>query len=159
MNISDMIEHFIKETLGDNPKLDISRNELANYFNVAPSQINYVLTTRFNYERGFVTESRRGGSGYITILRADDSDNKWLREVMSRLNDEIDFRSAEYLINELVDRDMLSQEQGIILKSAVSPNALSNPFRLEHKFRAQIIKRVLLDKKKQNITKGEDEYV
>ena len=61
-NISDMIEAFLIDTLGDDEYLDISRNDLANYFNVAPSQINYVLTTRFNYERGFLTESKRGGA-------------------------------------------------------------------------------------------------
>ena len=148
MNISDMIEEFIKETLGDAPKLDISRNELANYFNVAPSQINYVLTTRFNYERGFVTESKRGGSGYVTILRTDDSDNTYLREILSRLNDEIDQKSAEYILDELVDRSILSNEQEMVLKSAISSNALSNPFRLENRFRSQIIKRVILDLKK-----------
>ena len=62
-NISDIIESFLLETLGDNDTLNISRNELANYFACAPSQINYVLSTRFTPDRGYLIESRRGGAG------------------------------------------------------------------------------------------------
>ncbi|MBO5103188.1 MAG: CtsR family transcriptional regulator [Clostridia bacterium] len=156
MNISDMIEEFIKDTLGNSSKLDISRNELANFFNVAPSQINYVLTTRFNYERGFVIESKRGGSGYVTIVRADDSDSKWLREIILRLNSEIDYRSACYIVEELFDRELINLEQVEIIKSAISPQALSNPFRMENKFRAQILKRVILDLKKKKVQQEEE---
>ncbi len=149
MNISDMIEEFIKDTLGDSEKLDISRNELANYFKVAPSQINYVLTTRFNYERGFTTESKRGGSGYVTILRADDSDTKWKREILNRLNSEIDYRGGLCLLAEMRERALIDERQEAVLKSAIAPSALSNPFKLEHRFRAQILKKVILDSKKQ----------
>ncbi len=151
MSISDMIEEFIMNTLGDSPKLDISRNELANYFNVAPSQINYVLTTRFNYERGFMIESKRGGSGYVTISRADDSDSKWKREIFSRLNNDIDYRNGLYLLAELREREMIDKQQEEVLKSAIAPSALSNPFKLENRFRAQIIKKVILDAKKQKV--------
>lgn len=151
MNVSDMIEEFIKDTLGDSTKLDISRNELANFFNVAPSQINYVLTTRFNYEQGFVTESKRGGSGYITIQRTQDSDVKWLREILNRLNNEIDYRSACGILEELVERKILLNEQMEILKSALSSHALANPFKMENKLRAQILRRVILNLKKKNV--------
>lgn len=155
MSISDMIEEFIKETLGDSSKLDISRNELASYFKVAPSQINYVLTTRFNYERGFVTESKRGGSGYVTILRTDDSDNKWIREILARLSEDLDYRSGLYLLTELCERGVIVAEQEEVLKSVISPVALANPFKLENHFRAQILKKVILDAKKQKV-KGEE---
>lgn len=148
MNMSDMIEEFIKETLGDSERLDISRNELANYFGVAPSQINYVLTTRFNYERGFTTESKRGGSGYVTIQRTDDSDSAWSREILSRLDSDIDHRSATYLVEEMLARGLIDSPQMAILMSSISPGALANPFRMENRFRAQILKRVLLDLKK-----------
>lgn len=151
MNISDMIEEFIKETLGDSEKLDISRNELASYFNVAPSQINYVLTTRFNYERGFVTESKRGGNGYVTILRTDDNDSKWVKEILARLSNDLDYRSGVYLLTELCERELIDIGQCEVLKSAISPPALANPFRLENHFRAQILKRVILDAKKQKV--------
>ncbi len=68
-NISDIIEQFILKSLGEDDSVDISRNELANFFSCAPSQINYVLETRFTVDRGFVKESRRGGGGFIKISK------------------------------------------------------------------------------------------
>jgi len=62
--ISDLIEQFIKSLMGESDTINISRNELAQYFDCAPSQINYVLATRFSFEHGFVIESRRGGGGF-----------------------------------------------------------------------------------------------
>lgn len=143
-NISDMIEAFIIDTLGDDEHLDISRNELANYFNVAPSQINYVLSTRFNYERGFITESKRGGGGHITIMRTDDNRSVWLQAILDRLNQDIDYRTACYIIEQLVEKEAIVYEQAEVLKNAISPSALSNPFKMENHLRAQILKRVLV---------------
>ena len=67
--LSDIIENFIKAVLSENggQQVQIQRNELAGQFRCAPSQINYVLTTRFTYDKGYVIESRRGGGGYIII--------------------------------------------------------------------------------------------
>ena len=66
-SISDIIEKFILDNLGESDEIDISRNELANFFSCAPSQINYVLETRFTVDRGFVKESKRGGGGFVII--------------------------------------------------------------------------------------------
>ena len=146
-NISDIIEEFLMDTLGESRSMDISRNELANYFNVAPSQINYVLTTRFNYERGFLTESRRGGGGFITISRTRGNDDEWLNEVINNtLKNEIDMRVATYLIDELCERGVLTNIESEILRSAMHTQALNNPFKIEGKLRAQIIRKVLIDK-------------
>ena len=143
-NISDIIEEFLINTLGDDNYLDISRNDLANYFNVAPSQINYVLSTRFNYERGFMTESKRGGGGYITIMRTDTKNSTWLNGIIDRLNEDIDYRTACYIIGSAVERKVLTSSEAEIIKIALSPNALSNPFKLENHLRAQILQRILL---------------
>ena len=78
-NISDIIESFLLETLGDNDTLNISRNELANYFACAPSQINYVLSTRFTPDRGYLIESRRGGGGFITVARLSQEPDELLQ--------------------------------------------------------------------------------
>ncbi len=143
-SISDMIESFIMDSLGEGEYLDISRNELANYFNVAPSQINYVLSTRFNYERGFLTESKRGGGGHITIMRADDSTSVWLDGILDRLNQEVDYRTGCYIVDELVNKKFFKSSQGEIIKTAISPNALANPFKLENRLRSQILRRIIL---------------
>jgi len=146
-NISDIIEEFLMQTMGDANTIDISRNDLANYFNVAPSQINYVLTTRFNFERGYMTESKRGGGGHITISKAKGNTDEWLDSVLNKtLKNEIDYRNSIYLLEELVDRDILNKDEADILQSSLSNNALNNPFKVENKLRANIIKKVIIDK-------------
>ena len=71
MRLSDSIEQFIKDLLNEEAtEVELKRNELAEYFGCAPSQINYVLATRFSPDHGYLTESRRGGGGYIRIVRA-----------------------------------------------------------------------------------------
>lgn len=147
-NISDIIEEFLRDTMGDSPSIDISRNELADFFNVAPSQINYVLTTRFNYEHGFVTNSKRGGGGYITIQRAVSTNDEWLTNILNKLSreGEIDMRTGEYIIEELVERGVLENVEADIVKSAIHSGTLGNPFRLENKIRANILKKVIIDK-------------
>jgi len=146
-NISDIIEEFLMQTMGESRSMDISRNELANYFNVAPSQINYVLTTRFNYERGYIIESRRGGGGFITISKTSGNDDEWLREVMNNtLKSDIDMRVATYLIDELRERGVLEDTECGILRSVIHTQALNNPFRIEGKLRSQIIRKALIDK-------------
>ena len=83
-NISDIIEAFLLDTLGDDDTLSISRNELANYFSCAPSQINYVLSTRFTPERGYTVESRRGGGGSITVVRISQPPHEMLEELIGQ---------------------------------------------------------------------------
>ena len=146
-NISDMIEEFLRDTMGDAPSIDISRNDLAEFFNVAPSQINYVLTTRFNYEHGFVTNSKRGGGGYITIQKAISTNDEWLSNILKKLGqEECDPRTAEYIVNELFERDLLTSGECDVLKTAIHPNTLSNPFKFENKLRANILRQVIINK-------------
>lgn len=143
--ISDNIEDFILSTLGSSPHVNLSRNDLAHYFNCAPSQINYVLTTRFNINRGFVIESQRGGGGYIRIVKLQPNNNNYLLHVVDNvLKSEISFRDATYLIGELVAKKVLSQSEATILVNAVSDRALANPIKMEDKLRSNILKHALI---------------
>ena len=81
-NISDIIEQFILEQLQNYEEVNLSRNELASFFNCAPSQINYVLSTRFTNPKGFITESRRGGGGYIKLTRVDLNKNDYIEKLI-----------------------------------------------------------------------------
>ena len=67
--LSDSIERFIKELMEEGSQIEVRRNELAQHFGCAPSQINYVLATRFSVDHGYIIESRRGGGGYVRIVR------------------------------------------------------------------------------------------
>ena len=73
-NISEQIEKFLIATLGENDSIDITRNSLAEYFSCVPSQINYVLETRFTVDRGYIVESKRGGGGFVKISKIKTSD-------------------------------------------------------------------------------------
>ena len=79
--VSDVIEEFILSILDNSNEIDLSRNELAEYFKCVPSQINYVLSTRFSPERGYYVESKRGGGGNIKIKRIDISKNNYIMKI------------------------------------------------------------------------------
>ncbi len=92
MRLSDTIEQFIKDMISEEPQaeVDLKRNELAAYFHCAPSQINYVLSTRFTPDPGYVTSSQRGGGGYIRIVRIVRGDHEQLAYLLSdRIGDAI----------------------------------------------------------------------
>ena len=83
MAISDIIENYIKELLTNDNEVIIKRNDLANYFNCVPSQINYVIATRFTNEHGFIVESRRGGGGGITIRKVMLTKNDYISSLIN----------------------------------------------------------------------------
>ncbi len=139
-NISDIIEQFLLSALGDGDKVNISRNELADYFDCAPSQINYVLMTRFTLDRGYVIESRRGGGGYVTLLRIGGGD-KTLDE-LSKLNisEGINYNRAVQIVDRLVDEGHLDQSESELIKSLLGDKALVAPNVNKDTLRASLIK-------------------
>ena len=139
-NISDRIEQFILSNIGDDIMMDLSRNELASYFAVAPSQINYVLSTRFTLERGYVVEGKRGGGGYIRLIRVVESDG--LKQLYDLVGDEIGDRQAVHLLARLNESGKLSEREYSILCSAISNKALSSPMIRKDEVRAGILKSV-----------------
>ncbi len=150
--ISDVIENFILSTLGTSSDLNLSRNELADYFNCAPSQINYVLTTRFNLNRGFIIQSQRGGGGYIRIVRIKDFDDNYIHKVIDSIKDEITFNDARFVLEDLKNKKFITVLQANTLLYAITDRALTNPIKLEGKLRANILKNVILNilKEKEN---------
>ena len=125
-NVSDLIERFLLDTLGDNPTLQISRNDLAQYFAVAPSQINYVLATRFTLDRGFQVESRRGGGGYVLIRRLDEDD--YVTDlVTSSVGDEISYARTCQILERLTKDDVISQETCDMMKAVLSQKCFALP--------------------------------
>ena len=146
MKMSDTIENFIRELFEDENSIELKRNELAGYFNCVPSQINYVISTRFTTERGYIVESRRGGGGHIKITRISMSRNDALRHVLSNIGDTLDVMTAEAIIDNLYINETLNGEQAKLILAACSNNALS-PIAdgvLKNKVRASIFKNLLL---------------
>ena len=129
MRLSDSIETFIKALLAeDEQSVELKRNELAEYFGCAPSQINYVLATRFTLDDGYVIESRRGGGGYIRIVRVMGSDQQQLMYLINeRIGQSITEAEAVRLIGQLVERKIITSSEGDIMRAAISSAALAIP--------------------------------
>ncbi|MBQ9210700.1 MAG: CtsR family transcriptional regulator [Clostridia bacterium] len=148
MRISDSIEQFIKEMLGeDSPEVELKRNELAEYFGCAPSQINYVLATRFSPSQGYLTESRRGGGGYIRIVRVvETGPQKMAYLVRDRIGDSLSEEEALRIIAHLRDSGMATGDEASLMAAALSGKALAVPLSPEIKnaLRARMLKSMIL---------------
>lgn len=143
--ISDTIENFLKDMINDEEesKILIQRNELADKFSCAPSQINYVLTTRFTYEKGYVIESRRGGGGFIIIKKVDYDDNKErLFRINESIGDKITYSNALSILDHLKDDRIINDREYEIIKISLNDRTLGSA---EHKniLRADILRGIL----------------
>ncbi len=146
MTVSDIIERFLLETLGDELSVNFNRNELAAYFSVAPSQINYVLSTRFTPERGYITESRRGGGGSITLIRVSENvDDVLLRYIDETLSDGIEYGKACQILERLTVDGVYTKSEAQLIKAAISDKALIAPTVAKSRLRGAILKNVLLE--------------
>ena len=149
MRLSDAIEQFIKTMLTqDEYEVELKRNELAEYFGCAPSQINYVLATRFTPDHGYIIQSRRGGGGYIRIFRMQqDTSEQLLYMLNERIGDSIDLLSAAHLIQQLLERELITSEESALMNAAVSSQALSLPITAEMKnaMRAKILRSMIME--------------
>ena len=147
MGISDLIASFLQESLdeAENGVLEVQRSDLAQRFNCVPSQINYVMSTRFSPERGYIVESRRGGNGYIRITRVRVDRQTLMMHVINSLGDQVDLSSARAILSNLVHADALEESVGQSLLAAVSDKALAAvPRESRDRVRADIMKQVLI---------------
>lgn len=145
--LSEVIEEFIKHMIDDtNGTVEIQRNELANYFRCVPSQINYVISTRFTTDKGYYVESRRGGGGHIRIKRANiDKPRNYLMHIISSMGDNITQQSAEVFINNFMDYGVISKREAAIMIAAISNKILvSMKMPDRDKYRAHIFKNMLI---------------
>ncbi len=144
-SISDVIEEFIMSSLDDDDFIELSRNDLAKFFACVPSQINYVLNTRFTVNRGFVIESQRGGGGYIKIVRVQDNDDNFLKNALNICRQPINNIEANQLISHMTERKLLSIREGDIAKSMISAKALNNPINIDDALRANIMSQLIIE--------------
>ena len=144
--MSDRIESFIMELLKEEAPdkwLELRRNELASVFGCVPSQINYVISTRFNTDHGYIVESRRGGGGYLRIKRIDSGNENPVYMVIKSVSGSIDHPSAKRHLAELSRRGAVSAETAAAIAGAVSDAAISIGQPERDKLRANILKNAL----------------
>ena len=147
VGISDLIASFLQDSLdeAEDGVLEIQRNDLAQRFNCVPSQINYVMSTRFSPEHGYIVESRRGGNGYIRITRVRVDRQTLLMHVINSLGDRVDLPSARAILSNLVQSGALEEGIGQALLTALSDKALGAvPRETRDTVRADIMKQVLI---------------
>lgn len=146
MGISDKIEAFIMELLKDEAPdqwLELKRNELASVFNCVPSQINYVISTRFNTEHGYIVESRRGGGGYLRIKRIDSDLENPVFKTLQSIGESIDYPAAKAHVTYLTQTKSIKENIAGLILSAVSDNSLTINQPEKDKVRANILKNML----------------
>ena len=146
MGISDMIAEFIRGELEDaDGVLELQRNDLAQRFHCVPSQINYVMSTRFSPEHGYIVESRRGGGGYIRITRVRVDRPTLLMHFINSIGPEIDTQSALAIVRNLYETEAISQETARLLQIVLSDTALrSVPRSTRDVLRADLMRQVLI---------------
>ena len=144
--LSDTIEQFIKELMSEyEGKIELQRNELAQHFNCAPSQINYVLATRFTPDKGYIIESRRGGGGYIRVLRLRiDQSSHLFRLITTRIGERICERDAQDVVCRLIESGIVTKGEGELMSAAVSDKALQSPAAIKDTIRANILKQLVV---------------
>ena len=146
--LSDIIEDFIKELFQEtqDKEIEIQRNELANYFSCAPSQINYVLTTRFTQDKGYYIESKRGGGGCIKITKVHYTKHRTLADAINeKIGDYITNDSGNKIIDSLMDSGIITEREAIIIKTVINDRSLSYAFDNRNRLRAEILKSVILN--------------
>ena len=147
VGISDLIASFLQESLEetDGGVLEVQRSDLAQRFNCVPSQINYVMSTRFSPERGYIVESRRGGNGYIRITRVRVDRQTLLMHVINSLGESVDLPSARAILTNLVTSGALEENLGRTILASVGDKALAAvPRQTRDQVRADILKQVLI---------------
>jgi transcriptional regulator CtsR len=146
MGMSDMIASFIVEVLEDKDgRAELQRAELAQRFNCVPSQINYVISTRFSPEHGYIVESRRGGGGYIRITRVRAPEKALLMHMVNAIGDELGHACASAFLSNALGSGAITARDCTLISAAICENALKPlPPEERDKLRASILKHILL---------------
>lgn len=145
-NITDIIEQYLKKILHaqEDKMIEIRRNEIADQFQCVPSQINYVINTRFTAEKGYMIESKRGGGGYIRIFRIEHQDKaELIDEIIKLIDKTITQKVAENILARLLEKDVITEREEMIMLSAIDRKTLAFKLPLRDELRAHLLKAML----------------
>ena len=144
--LADIIAQMIEEMLNEgNGTLELQRNEMANRIGCVPSQISYVISSRFTPERGYIIESRKGGGGCIRIVRKQMHRDEYLMHFFYAIGERLDEQEARAYLQNLLGSGIVSEREATLIASAVSEGALSDVTPEGRRVvRANIFKHILL---------------
>lgn len=145
MNLSDIIENYIKNAIEETQFVELKRSELAQEFNCVPSQINYVISTRFIPELGFYVESKRGGGGYIKISRINHTKSDYLKNIICKIGSNMSQSVVDIYLRELLRYNIIAEKEAIIISAALSEKSLNQVDKLKRdQVRADMFKNILV---------------
>lgn len=140
-NTSDSIEEYIKGLLAQMGIAELKRSELADVFQVVPSQINYVIKTRFTESRGYIVESKRGGGGYIRIGKVEFSNHHdMLCDLADNIGERVSQQIFEDVIQMLYEKGLVTQREGRLFMTSTSDTVLGQG---SEEIRARILRRLV----------------
>lgn len=145
-NISDVIESYLKKILEMSQRdiLEIKRSEIADKFQCVPSQINYVINTRFTIERGFLVESKRGGGGYIRIMKIKSQDYaELIDDLISIIGYRVSQATAEGIITRLINEEVINDREAKIMMSVIDRSVIYIDLPDRDELRARILTAML----------------
>lgn len=143
-NMSDIIEAYLKSFLDKKDNIEIKRSDVAEQFDCVPSQINYVINTRFTQEHGYHVESKRGGGGYIRILKIQlTSEADEVDAMMDLIGSQISYRNGVNIIETLIERNIITQREGRLILSVVEKSVLHSISNQDQAARAMLLKTFL----------------
>ena len=145
MRMSDTIEEFIKELFDDEDAIEIQRNDLALKFNCVPSQINYVIATRFKPSQGYYVESKRGGGGHIKIRKINITKSNYFMHIINSIEDYLTGQDVDIFISNFLSYNMITETEAKLLKVATSDNVLKISQPERDILRARIFKNMIIN--------------
>lgn len=146
MRISDLIEEFIKDLFEEQSDfIEIQRNELAEQFNCVPSQINYVISTRFKPSQGYYVESKRGGGGNIKIRKINNTKSDYIMHIINNIGKTITSNEIDILLSDFLSYNIISKQDAKLLKVATNDNVLKLNNEIKDEVKARIFKNMLLN--------------
>ena len=144
MNMSDIIEKLLLDMLRESDgSVEIQRNNLAGELNCVPSQINYVIQTRFTPERGYIIESRRGGGGGVRIRTVKTDSATYPMHIVNAVGSKLSYRTAAVFVQNLLDYECITPREAHIILGAVNDKILPFPSDARDRVRAGIFKSML----------------
>ncbi|MEC6749244.1 CtsR family transcriptional regulator [Marinilactibacillus sp. GCM10026970] len=147
-NMSDIIEAYLKKVLKQQEKVEIRRSEIAQLFDCVPSQINYVINTRFTIQQGYLVESKRGGGGYIRIIKVRLLDESDLMDTMIEIiGKSISERDAQSIVQTLYEDDIISKREAKLMLVAVDKTLYTGDRIIDNQIRANLLKSMIANLK------------
>lgn len=143
-NMTDIIEAYLKDVLHQKEQIEIRRSEIAKLFDCVPSQINYVINTRFTIQKGYLVESKRGGGGYIRIMKVqvlDEMDR--LDSMIEIIGKSISERDSRSVVQNLYENEIITKREAKLMLVAMDQSLYTGDRFTDNRLRANLLRNML----------------